>query len=95
MRGTMSIPEIPKKICDAVQIEITSTPMLNDSRCRVLSPGISQNDMISASRAAVTAPTEGPNQSVAAKTKGSETDSLRDKPRNLDCKRAGEDCQRG
>ena len=39
------------------------------------SPGISQSDMIRASNAAVTAPTEEPNQRVAAKTNGSETES--------------------
>ena len=76
----MSIPEIPKKTCDAVQIEITRTLTLNDSLWRVFSPGISQSDMISASRAAVTAPTEGPNQRVAAKTNGSETESRATSP---------------
>src|SRR5215510_3811764 len=69
-----SIPATLKKACADSQIEITSTLTLKTTRFNVLMLGTNQNEMISASSEAVTAPTEGPNQSVAAKTKGSETE---------------------
>ena len=59
---------------------MTRTLTLKATRSRVLRLGISHSDMISASSAAVTAPTEGPNQSVAAKTNGSETDNRATNP---------------
>src|SRR3989338_6948867 len=54
---------------------MTRTLTLKITRWNVFKFGNNQRDMIRASRDAVTAPTDGPNQSVAANTNGSETDN--------------------